>query len=137
MSAPHERWFQKADHDLANARIVLDAKDVPSRPLDTVCFHCQQAVEKYLKGFLTFKGIEFRKEHDLEYLLDPCIRENASFGQIENVAEAMNGYGVAIRYPTDFMVDYTEEEAGAALKWAGQVSDFVRSKIDDPNKASG
>ncbi len=136
MSAPHERWFQKADHDLANARIVLDAKETPGRPLDTVCFHCQQAVEKYLKGFLTFKEIEFRKEHDLEYLLDICIREDASFGQIENVAEAMNGYSVAARYPMDFMVEYTEEEAGAALKSATQVADFVRSKFAAPNKTS-
>ncbi|MDR0598605.1 MAG: HEPN domain-containing protein, partial [Treponema sp.] len=34
-----------------------------------ICFHCQQAAEKYLKGFLVFKGIEFPKTHDLAALL--------------------------------------------------------------------
>lgn len=134
MNAPHDRWFLKADHDLANARIVLDAKTVSSRPLDTVCFHCHQAVEKYLKGYLAFKGMEFRKEHDLEYLLDLCMQADGSFAKIENVAEAMNGYGVAARYPTDFVVDYTDAEAKIALEWAERVAALVRSITGSSNK---
>ena len=45
-------WFAKASSDLRSAEIIIasDAKDLPS---DAVCFHCQQAAEKYLKGFLT------------------------------------------------------------------------------------
>ncbi|MBI4778379.1 HEPN domain-containing protein [Candidatus Desantisbacteria bacterium] len=38
-------WFKKADNDLKNAKIVIEAEDAP---VDTVCFHCQQSVEKYL-----------------------------------------------------------------------------------------
>ena len=43
------RWFQKAENDLLNVQNNLKAEHYAS---DTVCFHCQQAVEKYLKGFL-------------------------------------------------------------------------------------
>ena len=44
-------WLDKANSDLKNAEIILTAQ-VESPPLDTVCFHCQQAVEKFIKAFL-------------------------------------------------------------------------------------
>jgi len=36
---------------------------------DTIAFHCQQAAEKYLKGFLLFLDIPFKRQHSLNYLL--------------------------------------------------------------------
>ncbi|MCG2760389.1 MAG: HEPN domain-containing protein [Candidatus Delongbacteria bacterium] len=38
--------------------------------LDTVTFHCQQAVEKYLKAYLIYLVIDFKFTHDSVYLLD-------------------------------------------------------------------
>ncbi|MDI6823967.1 MAG: HEPN domain-containing protein [Bacillota bacterium] len=45
-------WIKKADSDLQNVRIVLKAgdRDAQDLPYDTLCFHAQQAVEKYLKA---------------------------------------------------------------------------------------
>jgi len=63
-------WFKKADNDLKNARIVVEVEDAP---IDTVCFHCQQSAEKYLKGFLVYHNIGFEKQHDLDYLLDLAL----------------------------------------------------------------
>jgi HEPN domain-containing protein len=37
-------WFRKADHDLTSAHKLIEDADI----LDNVCFHCQQAAEKYL-----------------------------------------------------------------------------------------
>ena len=34
-------------------------------PYDTVCFHTQQCVEKYLKALLTYLSIDFPKIHDV------------------------------------------------------------------------
>ncbi len=39
-------------------------------PTDTVCFHAQQCVEKYLKAVLVSEAIDFPKTHDLEELMD-------------------------------------------------------------------
>ena len=36
--------------------------------LDDALFHCQQAVEKALKGLLTWHDVPFRKTHSLEEL---------------------------------------------------------------------
>ena len=59
-------WFQKAENDLKNIRNNLASDDVPT---DTVCFHAQQAIEKYLKGCLIFFEQDITKTHDLVKLL--------------------------------------------------------------------
>jgi HEPN domain-containing protein len=46
---------RKAESDLATARRMLDSEG----PYDTGLFHCQQAVEKYLKALLA--------AHDAQY----------------------------------------------------------------------
>ena len=62
MSVPPEvgqtvrRWIEKAEHDLEAATRIL--QDEHGCPYDTACFHCQQAVEKYLKAALTFYGVQ-------------------------------------------------------------------------------
>ncbi|HXJ91993.1 MAG TPA: HEPN domain-containing protein [Terriglobia bacterium] len=45
-------WFLKAESDLRTAERMIEGDG----PYDTACFHAQQAVEKYLKGLLTFMG---------------------------------------------------------------------------------
>jgi HEPN domain-containing protein len=42
-------WFDRARHDLRSAKLLI-AGDEYAEAL----FHCQQAAEKALKGFLTF-----------------------------------------------------------------------------------
>jgi HEPN domain-containing protein len=44
-------WVLKAESDLATTRRTLDSEG----PFDTACFHCQQAIEKFLKAFLAFQ----------------------------------------------------------------------------------
>jgi HEPN domain-containing protein len=43
-------WVAKAENDLTNAAHTL--KLGKACPTDTVCFHAQQVVEKYLKALL-------------------------------------------------------------------------------------
>ena len=61
-------WVEKANNDLKNAELVLAARD-ENCPYDTVCFHCQQAVEKYLKAFLVHQDISFPRSHNLSDLV--------------------------------------------------------------------
>ena len=51
-------WVLKAENDFTNAVHTLKLKE--KCPTDTVCFHAQQAVEKYLKALLVFKNLDFR-----------------------------------------------------------------------------
>lgn len=47
------RWFNKGNNDLIAGSHILT---MPEPPTDIVCFHSQQAAEKYLKGFLAIKN---------------------------------------------------------------------------------
>ena len=44
-------WIEKGDHDLGTAQVTF--LYIPNFR-DTIAFHCQQSVEKYLKAFLLF-----------------------------------------------------------------------------------
>ena len=58
-------WFTKADEDIRAAELLL-AHD---GPLGIVAFLIQQAVEKYLKGYLLSTGWSLEQIHDLETLI--------------------------------------------------------------------
>jgi hypothetical protein len=46
------QWIEKAEHDLIAAKLIVDHQPLI---LDIACFHCQQAVEKYLKNLLSLQ----------------------------------------------------------------------------------
>lgn len=47
-------WVEKADHDLGSAKLIY--LHIPEY-FDTIAFHCQQAVEKYLKCLLIYNKL--------------------------------------------------------------------------------
>lgn len=64
-----DSWIDKAEKDLLSAKHELS---FPDAVRETVCFHCQQAVEKYLKAYLVFLGISFTKTHEIGELITKC-----------------------------------------------------------------
>lgn len=66
-AAVAREWVIKAENDLKNAAHTL--KMGKACPTDTVCFHAQQCVEKYLKALLVACGMESPKTHDLGQLV--------------------------------------------------------------------
>ncbi len=59
-----KEWIRKAEHDLGMAELALENKP---EYIDSICFHCQQTVEKYLKAYLVSLDIRFEKKHSLSY----------------------------------------------------------------------
>lgn len=129
----HE-WFNKAEHDLLNAQIILESGREPL-PLDTVCFHCQQAVEKYLKGFLVYQNVEFPKTHFLGTLLDQCKEVDTTFTALDSVI-ALSVYAVDVRYPDDAL-DLSVDDANTAYELANKVKSFVTARVGskEPSQA--
>jgi HEPN domain-containing protein len=64
-------WFVKAANDLRAAETLRTSQ--PALLAESV-FHCQQAAEKALKGFLTWNNSVFRKTHNLEEIGEQCLR---------------------------------------------------------------
>lgn len=90
-------WIAVANEDRRVAGICL-AADPPLRGI--AAFHCQQAVEKLFKGFLTLAGKRGSKTHSLEQLGAGAA---AIFTDIAELAEAVkdwSGWATDFRYPS-------------------------------------
>ncbi|MEM0315477.1 MAG: HEPN domain-containing protein, partial [Archaeoglobaceae archaeon] len=59
---------------------------------DTLCFHCQQAVEKLLKAFLVNAGVEFGRTHSLEYLIKLSSDVDKEFEELYEVTANLADY---------------------------------------------
>ena len=122
--ATAREWIEKAEGDLANARLVLRAgKRCPS---ETVCFHAQQCAEKYLKAYLTFRSLEFPKTHSIQTLLS--LMPAAARPKLAVREQALlSEYAVGIRYPGPTDISLTEARQAVAL--ARRVRKHLRSLL--------
>ena len=113
-------WIEKADHDLGSAKIIyLHLPDY----FDTIAFHCQQAVEKYLKALLVSYGIGFLRSHDLIYLLELLSEKVEVEDSTFQKAFTLNGFGVQIRYPNK-IIKLTKAEIETAIQIAEEFRMF-------------
>lgn len=72
----HE-WVDKAEGDFLTAEREYRARKSPN--FDAVCFHAQQAAEKYLKAVLQEGGNPIPRLHSLAELLALIAKSDASF----------------------------------------------------------
>jgi HEPN domain-containing protein len=117
-------WIDKANGDILTARREYRARTAPN--YDAVCFHAQQAAEKYLKAMLQEIGVEFPRIHSLADLLALVSKHDASYMFLKSDLNVMEGYAVQFRYPG---LSADKAEARAALSAAERVWEFTRSKF--------
>jgi len=122
-----QQWLLKAQHDIESSRLLL-ASDPPI--LDTGVYHCQQAVEKVLKAYLTLYDMPFTKTHDLTVLVGQCMDKDASFESLLDITEILTPYAVAFRYPGD-VLEPSPVDAEEALCLAEKVFGFVLQKVPE------
>lgn len=119
------KWLKKAEDDLRTAERELSFEEPITQ---TVCFHCQQAAEKYLKAFLVRHQIYFTRTHKITELLRLCATIDSSFADHLQDADNLTDYAVEIRYP-DVWLEPTVEEAKQAFETAKEVKQFVLEKL--------
>lgn len=119
------QWFHKAESDLLNIRNNLSSEHIPT---DTVCFHAQQAIEKFFKGALVASGRNITKTHDLVKLLSDVADIIPELSRYEDQLEEVSEYGVGVRYPDDFY-EPTHEEAEKAFALAVEIEAIVKSAV--------
>lgn len=117
-------WVTKAENDLTTAAHTLKLGE--DCPTDTVCYHAQQVVEKYLKAVLVLEGIDFPKTHDLERLtalLPLASRPSLSDEALGMVTE----YATGARYPG--WGDISLAEARRAVALARRTRKELRARL--------
>ena len=119
-----KQWIEKADHDLGTAQVTY--LYLPKYH-DTIAFHCQQAAEKYLKGFLLFLDISFSRQHSLNYLLGLLSQKIEIPDELFDNASELEDFAVDIRYP-DTSVELSDDEIQQAFMIAKLIRAFVISQ---------
>ena len=113
-------WFKFADNDMDTALLM---KEMRPQHREIICYHCEQAVEKFLKGFLISKGQMPPKTHDLTILCNLCINHENSFSSILLNCNYLTDFGVQPRYPKE--MDLYDINVETAIKYAVEVRDFA------------
>ena len=119
------QWIKKAENDLKNAVHTLKLGE--DCPTDTVGFHAQQCVEKYLKGLLSFRGIDFPKTHNITELV-ALLPASTPVDLTPEDQELLTDYATVTRYPGDYD-EIPLAEAKRAVKIARRVRRDVRRLI--------
>jgi HEPN domain-containing protein len=132
MNTP-EDWLSLANDDLNTAEFI--AANMRPVPAQIVCYHCQQAGEKYLKGYLSTKlTVEPPYIHDVARLAVLCEEYDPAFSSLKNAAYLLSEFATKTRY--DRGVYPTEDEMESGLVDSKQIRDFVTKRMaapDNPN----
>ncbi len=119
-------WLDKADEDFLFAAANLREENGFYAQL---CFHFQQAAEKYLKAYIIGNNLAFDRVHDLVYLLKTCAAHDPKFGDLKEECILLNTAYIETRYPVHWPTEYTRETAVEAHRAAKMIARKVREGL--------
>ena len=122
-------WLRKAESDLTSAGLCLGAGEA----LDTVCFHAQQAAERFIKAYLIAYGIDFPFIHNLEKLIELGAKHDPGFISIKSLGQELTPYAVELRYDDEFWPAVAT--ASQALDAALTIKKFVLDRLSPEMKS--
>ena len=91
-----QQWLKKAESDMTIARRLL--KDEP-KETDGICYHCQQAAEKFLKAMIQELGMTIPRIHDLNKLVELLVPSISGFSVLRRKLTRLTRFAVDYRYP--------------------------------------
>lgn len=118
-------WLRKADEDFGFAASIGSNSPYHAQ----ICFHFQQAAEKYLKAFIVAHELEFQKSHDLLGLLNVCLTKEPSLATIKEECLLLNRFYIDTRYPVHWPTNYGKEESSQAISAAGKIGAAVKALL--------
>ena len=120
-------WLAKANEDFEFARYNLEE----GRPFySQICFHFQQAAEKYLKAYIIARELDFRKIHELPLLLKICLSDDPSLEDLKEDCEYLSPFYIESRYPVHWPTNLSHEETEKALQAASRIRRRIKEKLN-------
>lgn len=108
-------WLERAEVDLRMIDLALVGNPVPWAG---VCFHVQQAAEKYLKVLLIQRVIHPRRTHNLAELIADVKLAGYDFPEFAEECKLLKPHSVDVRYPG--LTPLPDEPTGRATYEAGR-----------------
>jgi HEPN domain-containing protein len=107
-----QSWLLNASDDLGLSRLVAQHEGAFTAG---VLYHCQQAAEKALKGFLVFWDRSPPRTHNLVLLLEQAGEIEPGFLSWEDAAARLTPYATRYRYPAAPFTKPDSEQVDEAL----------------------
>ena len=119
-----QRWFEYADADLGVAKHLLETYH--PKPLEIICYHCQQAAEKAIKAMILAFDLPggIPKKHDLTFLLNQlrgCVTIDSA---LRRHADMLNSYSIMVRYPAEILID--ENTTANSIQYAEEIVNWAK-----------
>jgi len=97
MKAAAREWVRCAEEDFDVAQALMRRRN--KRATNSIGFHSQQCVEKYLKARLEEAGHAVPRTHDLVALLQLLLPAEPLWAAFAPDLRRLNDYAVKFRYP--------------------------------------
>ena len=110
MKPATREWIRCAEEDFDVAGALIRRRT--NTAANSIGFHCQQCVEKYLKARLEEVGLNVPKTHDLVALLQLLLSIDPLLSSFAAAFRRLNDYAVKLRYP-----GHTATRADARQAW--------------------
>ena len=127
MKQATREWVKKAEEDYLAALDLARRHKVPLH--NSVCFHCEQCAEKYLKARMEEAGLHIPKTHDLEVLLNALLPAEPLWASLRPALQDLTDFAVDFRYPGN---QATKQDAQTALRDCKAVRTEARGALGLP-----
>ena len=120
-----QEWLKTAETDLGVAQHLFE--HYHPKPIEIVCYHCQQSAEKAIKAVIISYGAPggMPKLHDLSFLLNQVKNLVCVDDSLYDYADTLTPYGVSVRYPNELFLE--ERHAVAALAYAAEILSWAKA----------
>ncbi|GAB6153651.1 hypothetical protein JCM17380_24010 [Desulfosporosinus burensis] len=125
-SDKYNEWFVMAQKDLRSAKILFD-HDADN---EIICFHCQQTLEKYLKGYLIFVTGELQEGHNLLKLCKKALLYDNKFTEFLKDMAFVNAFYIETRYPAIDPLIVSQEDTEECLRIVDRVLARINNLVD-------
>lgn len=127
-------WLSYAQMDYECAKYLNESPMHP-RPLNIICYHCQQAAEKAAKALVVYYGNQggMAKNHDVDFQLNQVknlLKEDKGISIPEDIilkAAEISMYASEPRYPNELPID--EMDVSKALQDSKEIMNWVKRII--------
>jgi HEPN domain-containing protein len=124
MKVETKEWISKAEGDFHDVLRGIRARRYPN--FDSVCFHAEQCIEKYLKARLVEAGRTFPKTHDLSRILDIATPLEPLWETWRADLNLLTNFAIEYRYPGE---SATREDALRAFDICRRLRAGIRESL--------
>ena len=118
-------WLFHSNLDYLAAKNLINDE----RCYFATAFHCQQCIEKALKGYMLFKTRRLFDGHNLTWLCKQAITLDDHFRNYLKDSVTLNKYYIETRYPADVPLDIDFDTIQSLFEITTNMLDFIGDQI--------